>query len=178
MGYKRSKDVGKRRADGTYTKKVSVGRTSTNAWCIDVCAEDPIVQQVSQRLSQLTATPPKNSEHLQLLRYDVGEYYNSHHDMIEHQVTKQAGPRILTVYIYLNDVEEGGGTHFEKLDVTVMPKRGRLLIWPSVHDSNPNTKDWRTMHEALPVEKGIKFGANAWIHLRDYQTPNDKGCMA
>lgn len=177
MGYKRSTDVGKRRADGTYTKKISQERTSTNAWCIDICAEDPVSQRVSERLSQLTGIPLQNSEHLQLLRYNLGEFYGNHHDMIEHHVTKQAGPRILTVFIYLNDVERGGGTHFEELDVTVFPKRGRVLIWPSVYDNNPNEKDWRTMHEALPVEEGIKYGANAWFHLRDYQTPNDNGCM-
>jgi hypothetical protein len=86
--------------------------------------------------------------------------------MIESQVALRAGPRIVTVYIYLNDVHGGGGTHFEKLDLTVMPKRGRVVIWPSVYDHDVNEKDWRTMHEALPVEAGIKYGANAWFHLR------------
>jgi len=178
MGYKRSTDVGKRRADGTYTKKVSEDRTSTNTWCADICAEDPVAIKVFERLSQLTGIPSKNSEPLQLLRYDVGELYRTHHDMIEHQVTEQAGPRILTAFIYLNDVEQGGGTHFEELNVTVLPSRGRVLIWPNVYDNDPNKKDWRTIHEALPVEKGIKFGANAWFHLRDNQTPNARGCTA
>jgi prolyl 4-hydroxylase len=63
--------------------------------------------------------------------------------------------------LYLNDVEEGGGTDFPDLGLTVMPKRGSALIWPSVLDSDPNRKDGRTEHQALPVEKGIKYGANA-----------------
>jgi len=41
---------------------------------------------------------------------------------------------------------------------TVMPKRGRALLWPSVLDEDPNTQDERTDHQALPVEKGIKYG--------------------
>jgi len=42
-----------------------------------------------------------------------------------------------------------------------MPKRGRALLWPSVLDSDPNKKDPRTTHQALPVGKGsLKFGAN------------------
>jgi prolyl 4-hydroxylase len=86
--------------------------------------------------------------------------------MIKAQVKMQAGPRILTVYIYLNDVQKGGGTNFEELDVTVLPKRGRVLIWPSVYDQSVNEKDRRTMHAAMPVEAGIKYGANAWFHLR------------
>eukprot|EP00977_Amphora_coffeiformis_P022284 scaffold10723_cov164-Amphora_coffeaeformis.AAC.12 len=64
----------------------------------------------------------------------------------------------LTVFLYLNDVEAGGGTHFSKLNQTVQPKRGRAVIWPSVLDSSPNEKDHRTDHEALPVEQGVKYG--------------------
>ena len=66
----------------------------------------------------------------------------------------------MTLYLYLNDVEAGGGTNFDKLDITVMPKRGRALLWPSVLDSSPDDKDERTTHQALPVEAGVKYGAN------------------
>jgi prolyl 4-hydroxylase len=91
--------------------------------------------------------------------------------------TRQQGVRILTVYLYLNDVEAGGGTNFNKLDITVMPKRGRALLWPSVKNDKPDKKDGRTMHQALPVEAGIKYGANAWFHMRDFKAPNDNGCQ-
>ena len=84
--------------------------------------------------------------------------------------------RLMTVFLYLNDVEEGGGTDFPTLGVTVEPKRGRALIWPSVEDDNPDSVDPRTLHQALPVEKGIKYAANAWIHQRDFKTPNSNGC--
>jgi len=57
-----------------------------------------------------------------------------------------------------------------------MPKKGNLLLWPSVLDEQPSKKDYRTEHQALDVEKGIKYGANSWIHMRDFQTPNDNGC--
>jgi prolyl 4-hydroxylase len=80
------------------------------------------------------------------------------------------------VYLYLNDVEEGGGTNFDKLNITVMPKRGRALIWPSVLNDEPGAKDSRTTHQALPVEKGIKYGANAWFHIRDFKTPHQNEC--
>lgn len=58
-------------------------------------------------------------------------------------------------------MEAGGGTDFPDLELTVMPKRGSALIWPSVLDSDPNAKDFRTQHQALPVETGTKYGANA-----------------
>ena len=65
------------------------------------------------------------------------------------------------MYLYLNDVEAGGGTNFLYLHITVMPKRGRAVLWPSVKNHNPNKEDKRTKHQALPVDGGIKYGANA-----------------
>ena len=32
-----------------------------------------------------------------------------------------------------------------------------------------------THHEALPVERGIKFAANLWMHLYDFKTPSRAG---
>ena len=65
---------------------------------------------------------------------------------------------MLTVYIYLNNVPAGGGTKFSDLDLTVMPQQGRVIIWPSVLNANTTAEDLRTFHEALPVEKGFKYG--------------------
>ena len=73
--------------------------------------------------------------------------------------------RILTVFLYLSDVEEGGGTHFNIQNITVKPKMGRAVIWPSVLDRDPNRKDFRTDHEALPVIKGVKYAANGMCDL-------------
>jgi prolyl 4-hydroxylase len=98
-------------------------------------------------------------------------------DYIENRTERAQGVRILTVFLYLNDVEEGGGTRFTDLDITVQPKKGRALIWPSVLDANPDVKDDRTHHEALPVKKGIKYGANAWIHQRDFKIPHATACI-
>ena len=54
---------------------------------------------------------------------------------------------MLTLFLYLNDVEEGGGTHFPLLDITVQPKKGSALLWPSVVDEDIEQKDFRTDHE-------------------------------
>ena len=68
------------------------------------------------------------------------------------------------------------GTNFPHLDLTVTPKQGRAALWPSVLDHDPNQKDSRTNHQALPVIQGRKFGANAWLHQRDFKQNNSKGC--
>lgn len=176
LGYEISKDVGAQKFDGTFDGYVNDRRTSTNAWCTKDCFADPLTQEVLQRIENATGIPDANSEYLQLLRYEVGQFYKTHHDYIAYQRMRQQGVRILTVFLYLNDVEAGGGTDFPRLGITVAPKRGRVLIWPSVFNDDPNTKDPRTDHQALPVEKGIKFGANAWLHQRDFKTPYAKSC--
>lgn len=175
-GYERSTDVGSLNVDGSIQDKVSTGRTSTNAWCSNECINDDLVQQVTYRISNMTQFPVVNSEDLQLLRYGPGQRYTVHHDYIEHEIDRQEGVRAITVYLYLNDVEAGGGTNFPKLDITVMPKRGRVLIWPSVLNDDPNHADVRTDHQALPVEAGIKYGANAWLHMRDFKSAHERGC--
>jgi prolyl 4-hydroxylase len=121
--------------------------------------------------------PYNNSEYLQLLKYEEGEFYQEHHDYISNEKFRMQGVRILTVFLYLNAVEEGGGTHFPLLDLTVEPKQGRVLIWPSVLDESPHDMDDRTEHEALAVIKGQKFGSNAWIHMRDMKTPSNLECQ-
>ena len=85
--------------------------------------------------------------------------------------------RVLTLFLYLNDVPAGGGTRFDNLNITVMPKAGKAVLWPSVLDDKPNEIDSRTHHQALPVEEGVKFGANAWLHQRDFKAALDLGCV-
>ena len=98
-----------------------------------------------------------------LTSWNTSQYYRRHHDYLPGQVHKPQGPRVLTVFLYLNDVVEGGGgTRFTELDITVEPRLGRALIWPSVLDRNPTSHEPLTYHEALPVEGGEKYAANAW----------------
>ena len=155
--------------DGSYAFVESEGRTSTNTWCQDECREDPVTKAVIERMTNMTGIPYDNYEDLQLVRYEPGQFYQKHHDFADGHVDSQYGPRLLTFFLYLNDVEDGGGTQFEDLKFAAQPKRGMALVWPSVVNDNPMEKDDWTWHEALPVKKGVKYGANAWIHMRDYQ---------
>lgn len=177
--YQRSKDVGEQKFDGSFDGHESTSRTSENAWCSDRegCRNDLVASRLHNRMSQVTGIPAQNSEDMQLLKYEVGQFYRIHHDFIPHQRDRQCGPRILTFFLYLSDVEEGGGTAFQNLgNLTIIPKKGRALLWPSVLNSDPSKIDKRMRHEALPVWKGTKFAANAWVHLYDYLTPQRAGC--
>lgn len=179
--YKRSEDVGDERFDGTFDSIVTQGRTSENAWCSvhSGCRDDPVVAKIYDKMSEATGIPPDNSEDLQILKYEVSQFYHAHHDYIENQRDRQNGPRILTFFLYLSDDGlQGGGTRFTSLDppLTVQPKKGRALLWPSVLNSKPRDIDHRMDHEALPVEKGTKFASNAWIHLFNERKADEMGC--
>ncbi|KAL7460273.1 hypothetical protein ACHAXS_000736 [Conticribra weissflogii] len=176
--YERSKDVGQVQVDGSYDSVESSTRTSENAWCSDrnKCRNDPTAQLIHDRISFVTGLPANNSEDLQLLKYEVGQFYRKHHDYIEHQQHRRCGPRVLTFFLYLSGDVEGGATNFPKLGIAVKPKVGRALLWPSVLNSDPSKKDHRTDHEAQDVLSGVKYGANAWLHLHDYLAAQELGC--
>ena len=56
------------------------------------------------------------------------------------------------------------------------PRRGSALLWPSVLNEDPNARDDRTEHESVAVGAGVKFAANYWLHLWDFQAASEHGC--
>jgi prolyl 4-hydroxylase len=158
-GYERSGLVGGVADDGSLASYVGDEiRTSSNTWCTDECIADTVVQDVTSRISNLTGISDPNYEFLQLLQYEPGQFYKAHTDFIDHHLQRQEGVRLLTLFMYLNDVEEGGGTNFPALNLTVTPKQGRAALWPSVMNEDPNQVDERTNHESIPVSQGVKYG--------------------
>ena len=96
----------------------------------------------------------------QAVRYPEGGYYNSHLDVDELRSPTYyplrgaylTGNRVMTVLTYLNTLkpEEGGGTHFQHLNVTVYPRRGdACLFYTSNRDGTPRKE---TRHASLPVK--------------------------
>lgn len=178
-GYEPSMDIGEAQFDGTYADKLELEkRTSQNAWCVQAdCYEEPVVQRVMDRIVNLTGIPETNSEYMQLLKYDLGQFDGLRHDYLQHQAERQPGVRVVTLFLFLNDVDLGGGNNFPLLNnLTIVPKMGSALLWPSVLDEDPNSKDDRTDHQELPVEQGVKYAANVWLHQRDFKGPNMVNC--
>ena len=136
------------------------------------CREDPLLRGVLERIAELTRAPLPNLSIINVLRYQHGESYLTHHDQTHFLEPPLAeGARVYTV-LYLSTPEEGGATRFPDLNITVAAEKGRALIWPSVLDTDVDTVDLMTFHEALPVTRGVKYVANLWVHQYDYQTPN------
>jgi prolyl 4-hydroxylase len=174
--WERSTDTGQMNKFGETGRILSQGRTSSNSWCRADCEANPHVRAVTERIEYTTTVASPNFESFQILRYELGQMYNAHHDTGLGQFRLACGARILTFFLYLSDVEEGGETAFPHLNLAVKPQRGKAVLWPGVFSDNPDSIDSRTLHEARPVVRGVKFAANTWIHQYDFKTANLWGC--
>lgn len=177
FGWEQATEVGQEVGNLGETSRIHTKtRTSSYSWCWDDCIADPIINNVLDRMQEIVSIPINNFENIQVLKYEPGQLYVRHHDMDYKQVDAPCGPRILTFFLYLSDVEDGGETSFSLLDIKVKPKKGMALIWPNTLSDIPTRRDVRTFHEALPVLEGTKLAANAWIRLHDFTTPLSWRC--
>ena len=82
---------------------------------------------------------------------DGKNLFHSHSD----NWSMETASRQLSIIIYLNDVEEGGATTFTDLNISVQPKKGRILVFPSFY-TYP--------HQGEPPVSGRKYILVSWIH--------------
>jgi len=92
-------------------------------------------------------------EEFRLKWYKTNNYdqFKEHVDIYDHNSAR----RFLVVFLYLNDVTEGGETKFMKLNWTVQPKRGSILIFPPT---------WMYRHAGLPPVSNDKYILGTYLH--------------
>lgn len=131
--------------------------------------ETPLVQRIEQRIAHLLDIPVSHGEGLQILHYLPGQEYEPHFDWFDptqpgfSAVTARGGQRIASVVMYLNTPEEGGGTGFPAIGLTVTALRGSAVYFAY------DTGDQASLHAGLPVLKGEKWIATKWLRERPYQ---------
>lgn len=149
---------------------VSAGRTGTNTWLSHT--HDIITTQVGEKIARTVGLPIENAEKYQVVHYDVSQQYKRHYDSWDHngsdktiRCMKYGGSRLITALVYLNNVEEGGGTQMTKLGITIKPEKGKMLVFHNTHWKNngSNEKHELSEHAALPVTKGEKYAFNLWF---------------
>lgn len=103
----------------------------------------------SQQYAQENGIFFTHMEQISMLEYLAGDgFYKPHLDFGPDH------PRTVSAILYLNDVEEGGETYFDKFNLSVQPKAGRLVLFPS---------NFPYSHEArLPVS-GNKYILVTWF---------------
>ena len=125
---------------------------------------DAVVAEAVRRLAAIGGLPVEHAEPLGVLRYGVGQEYRPHYDFYDDD--QHEAQRVSTVFVYLNDVAEGGGTEFPRLGVTVEPARAKAVKFLNCDAAGkPNPE---TLHAGLPVIRGEKWLATLWFWDRPF----------
>lgn len=171
-----SHESGEIDALGEGSKVFSAARTSSSYWCVHDCQKSFIANEVVSAIETLLHIPHIHFEPIQLLKYEVGQRYITHHDYSLDELQLACGPRILTAFLYLSDVDVGGETNFPSLKIAVKPKRGKVVIWPNTLTDRPLLQDPRMFHEAKAVDRGVKYAANIWVHALEWERTSLWAC--
>ena len=154
-------------ADAFADPKVRTSRTSD----IGMLGHD-LIMQLDELMAEAIGIHWSYTDVTQGQRYDLDQEYKAHYDYFipgtrEYQVFCQlGGQRTWTFMIYLNDVEEGGGTRFRRLEKTIMPEKGKAVIWNNL---NPDgTVNPYTIHHGMKVRKGSKHIITKWFRERGW----------
>jgi len=124
--------------------------------------EIPLIKTINNRL-QLLLNFDGYSETLNITRYDTGDFYRPHTDLllpnVEHNDNyigfNEVGQRTVSVIIYLNEVESGGETEFTHLGLKVNPRKGSAVFFYNV-DKRMLIND-STTHCGCEVKNGTKY---------------------
>ncbi|MEM9046372.1 MAG: 2OG-Fe(II) oxygenase [Pseudomonadota bacterium] len=135
----------------------------------------PRAAEVMQSLAAVLRLPVSHGEGLSILHYQTGERFTPHVDGIWSGAAPEArdafeadgGQRLFTAMVYLNEVEDGGGTAFPKLDLLVPPAPGRLLIFANTRAGERDVTPL-AIHEGQAVKRGEKWAAVSWWRERPY----------
>jgi len=187
--------------DGNDIAKQDAGRTSDNSWD----AESTGAKALINRSFQLTNVEYDDGKRdgMQVVRYYSTQGYNTHPDYFmpsggsdfDFYPYSGGSNRFATVFMYLNDPEEGGHTVFPGtpgINPVEVPKHAldmftqgswehrvvkqcytRLSVPPKkgtaalFYSITPDGRvDPASHHAACPLVKGTKWGANIWIWNR------------
>ncbi|CAO2828199.1 unnamed protein product [Amaranthus hypochondriacus] len=141
-----------------------------------------ILDFIDEKISRATMIPREHGEAYNVLRYEIGQKYNSHYDAFNpSEYGPQKSQRVASFLLYLSDVEEGGETMFpyendnldynydfkECIGLKVKPRRGDGLLFYSLFVNG--TIDPTSLHGSCPVSKGEKWVATKWIRDQEQQ---------
>ena len=154
------------------------GRTNSSYWIpID---KYPETLEIAKKVAKQIKCDYRNFESFQVIHYNETEEYKYHHDAYDIEEKEKyekfcggklgKGNRLRTVLVYLNDVEEGGGTGFDSLDeydgaIQVQAKKGRMVVFTNVNDDG--TLNTKSRHAGLPVIQGEKWAFNLWLREKE-----------
>jgi prolyl 4-hydroxylase len=116
------------------------------------------------RVARLTGIPENYQEPAQFTRYVTGQFYQSHLDALDKP--ENGAQRIGTVLIYLNNVQKGGATYFNHLNLRIQPKEGDAVIFfPAKMDGTILDNMLHTAEDASDT----KWVSQVWLRNKPYK---------
>ena len=112
-----------------------------------------LMRGIYERYSSQYEFFPKTKyfEEPRIKRYEPNEgVFNWHTD----NTTTESSKRILVMFFYLNDVEEGGETQFK--DMSVKPKAGSVVCFPPT---------WQYPHKGCTPISGPKYVISSYVQI-------------
>jgi prolyl 4-hydroxylase len=181
--------------DDHHGKNAKEFRTSTTHWLKS--RGNAMVENIDARVANFTRVGVGHQEDVQVLRYQHGQRYDTHHDFFnpelyqEESVTRdiEAGfrNRLLTVFWYMSEVT-GGYTAFPTAHsdyhiatdpdppcshtLKVHPAKGKVILFYSVLADGSGDK--LSDHRACPVVDGEKWAANKWVWTKRRRNDNNE----
>ncbi|KAJ4714757.1 putative Prolyl 4-hydroxylase alpha subunit [Melia azedarach] len=152
-------------------------RTSSGMFISAAEDKSGILDIIEEKIARASKLPRIHGEAFNVLRYELGQKYNSHYDAFSpDEYGPQKSQRVASFLLYLSDVEEGGETMFPFengmntdgtydyqacVGLKVKPRRGDGLLFYSLFPNG--TIDPTSLHGSCPVIKGEKWVATKWI---------------
>jgi len=151
----------------------------------DHCNSDDVYQRIMHRISLLTNSTISHLESMEFIQFSSNTHRQTttyQHNFEMNSLWKPAGPRVLTLFVFLSDTtSEGGGGElgFPRLDwLRIRPKKGMVVLWPNVRNDNILESDPSTAFEHLPLKKGGGSVMGAYVHVRlhNWTDASLRGC--
>lgn len=152
-------------------QEINIAQRSSSGTFFNV-NETPFIAMLDKRIAEIMDMPVENGEGLQILHYRQGGEYRPHFDYFppadpgSQAHLQRGGQRVSTMVIYLSGVEDGGGTQFPEVGLTVIPKKGSAVYFEYCNQAGE--VDPLTLHAGLPVLAGEKWIATKWVRQSRY----------
>ena len=141
-----------------------------NSWDLEILNEGAwqgIFRQIHPRIAAclahyLAQSPVLQSFDLQGSGYRIQMYPRNEGYFRWHadSVGKHGAGRVAAMVLYLNDVEKGGETEFFHQRITISPRAGQLVLFPT---------GWNYMHRGNTPESGDKYIVSTFIKVKDQE---------
>lgn len=125
---------------------------------------DIVLFWLHERITGQIGLTQAQAEPAAVIQYLPGQEYKVHLDILpvgsDFVLPAQGGQRQVTALLYLNDDMQGGETAFPKLNLSVRPVRGSLLVFHNCDEEGEYYPD--SLHSGTAVEQGEKWVMSCW----------------